>query len=69
LSRRGGGLTILPKRVERDEPLHLLVDSTGIKIYGEGEWLDQKHGVRSRRRWRKLHLGIDAIHMRSSPWN
>jgi transposase len=60
LSRRGGGLTILPKRVDRTEPLHLLVDSTGLKIYGEGEWLDQKHGIRSRRRWRKLHLGVDA---------
>jgi hypothetical protein len=60
LSRRSGGLTILPSRIRRDEPLHLLVDSTGLKIYGEGEWLDQKHGVRSRRRWRKLHLGIDA---------
>lgn len=34
--------------------------STGIKIYGEGEWLDQKHGVRSCRRWRKLHLAVDA---------
>ena len=60
LSRRGGGLTILPKRIDRDEPLHLLVDSTGLKIYGEGEWLDQKHGIRSRRRWRKLHLAVDA---------
>ena len=60
LSRRGGGLTILPKRIRRTEPLHLLVDSTGLKIYGEGEWLDQKHGIRSRRRWRKLHLGVDA---------
>jgi transposase len=59
-SRRGAGLTILPKRIERDEPLHLLVDSTGVKVYGEGEWLDEKHGVRSRRRWRKLHLGVDA---------
>ena len=59
-SRRGGGLTILPKRIERNEPLHLLVDSTGVKIYGEGEWLDQKHGIRSRRRWRKLHLAVDA---------
>jgi hypothetical protein len=60
LSRRGGGLTILPKRIDRTEPLHLLVDSTGLKIYGEGEWLDQKHGIRSPRRWRKLHLGVDA---------
>jgi hypothetical protein len=42
LSRRDGGLTILPKCVDRAEPLHLLVDSTGLKIYGEGEWLDQK---------------------------
>jgi hypothetical protein len=60
LSRRGGGLTILPMRLDPAEPLHLLVDRTGLKIYGEGEWLDQKHGIRSRRRWRKLHLGIDA---------
>jgi len=60
LSRRGGGLTIFLKRIDRDEPLHLLIDSTGLKIYGEGEWLDQKHGIRARRRWRKLHLGVDA---------
>src|SRR5580693_3469144 len=60
LSRRGGGLTILPKHIDRLEPLNLLVDSTGLKIYGEGEWLDQKHGIRSRRRWRKLHLGVNA---------
>jgi transposase len=60
LSRRGGGLKVLAQRVEQDQPLHLLIDSTGVKIYGEGEWLDQKHGVRSRRRWRKLHLAVDA---------
>jgi Transposase DDE domain len=53
-------LVILPNQAGRDEPLHLLAGSTGLKIYGEGEWLDQKHGVRPRRRWRKLHLGIDA---------
>ena len=51
---------ILPKTVGREEPLHLLVDSTGPKIYGEGEWLDQKHGIRSPQRWRKLHTGVDA---------
>ncbi|HKD76878.1 MAG TPA: IS5 family transposase, partial [Ktedonobacterales bacterium] len=55
-----GGLTILPKAVGREEPLHLLIDSTGLKIYGEGEWLDQKRGIRSPRRWRKLHLAVDA---------
>ena len=59
-SRRGGGLRVLPQRVERTEPLDLLIDSTGVKIYGEGEWLNQKHGIRSRRRWRKLHLAVDA---------
>ena len=59
-SRRGGKLKVLPRRVERDEPVHVLIDSTGVKIYGEGEWLDQKQRVRSRRRWRKLHLAVDA---------
>ena len=49
------------KRLDRAEPLQLLVDGTGLKNCGEGEWLDQKHGIRSRRRWRKLHLGIDAV--------
>jgi hypothetical protein len=54
------GLTISPKRVGRAEPLHLPVDSAGLKIHGEGEWLDQKHGIRSRRRWREPHFGVDA---------
>ena len=60
LSRRGVGLTVRPKDIYRTDPLHLVVDSTGLKIYGEGEWLDAKHGSRSRRRWRKLHIGINA---------
>jgi transposase len=42
------------------EPLHLLVDSTGLKLCGKGEWLVEKHGTRTRRSWRKLHLGINA---------
>jgi Transposase DDE domain len=42
------------------EPLHLLVDSTGLKLCGPGEWLLEKHGTRTRRSWRKLHLGVDA---------
>ena len=68
LSRRGGGLAILPRAIGREEPLHLLVDSTGLKIYGEGEWLDQKRGVRSPRRWRKQRLGVDAGTHELSPW-
>src|SRR3954470_11314124 len=41
-------------------PLHLLVDSTGLKLCGPGEWLIEKHGTKTRRSWRKLHLGMDA---------
>ena len=40
-------------------PLHLLIDSTGIKVEGEGEWHARKHGGPKRRVWRKIHLGID----------
>ena len=40
-------------------PLHLLVDSTGIKAEGEGEWNARKHGGSKRRLWRKIHIGID----------
>src|SRR5437763_14229848 len=42
------------------EPVHLPVDSTGLKLYGAGEWLLEKHGTRTRRSWRKLHIGVDA---------
>ena len=40
------------------EPMHLLVDSTGLKLYGAGEWLVEKHGTKTRRSWRKLVWGI-----------
>ena len=40
-------------------PLHLLIDSTGIKVEGEGEWNARKHGGPKRRVWRKIHIGID----------
>ncbi len=49
----------IPARVN-PAGLHLLVDSTGIKIMGEGEWKTKKHGAEYRRQWRKVHLGIDA---------
>ena len=42
------------------EPVHLLVDSTGLKLCGPGEWLVEKHGTQTRRSWRKLHIGLDA---------
>jgi hypothetical protein len=40
--------------------LHVLIDSTGLKVYGAGQWMVEKHGQRSRRCWRKLHLAVDA---------
>src|SRR5215217_6941401 len=41
-------------------PVHLLVDSMGLKLCGAGEWLIEKHGTRRRRSWRKMHIGVDA---------
>jgi len=40
-------------------PIYIVVDSTGLKVYGEGEWKTRKHGISKRRTWRKLHLGVD----------
>ncbi len=61
LSRRAATLDVPRPRSGRGaEPLHLLVDSTGLKLCGAGEWLVEKHGTRTRRSWRKLHIGMDA---------
>ena len=61
LSRRANGLSIAQAmRQAGSIPVHLVVDSTGLKILGEGEWLAQKHKIKGiRRRWRKLHLGLN----------
>lgn len=48
------------RRAEENGPLHVLVDSTGLKVYGAGQWLEDKHGAKARRSWRKLHLALDA---------
>ena len=47
-------------RVPEKEPAHVLIDSSGLQIYGAGQWLEEKHGARARRSWRKLHLALDA---------
>ncbi len=60
LSRRQKHLQVTLTYQRRNEALHLLVDSTGIKMLGEGEWKRKKHGADYRRQWRKVHLGIDA---------
>jgi hypothetical protein len=59
LSRRAGTLEVSRLR-PGSEPVHLLVDSTGLKLCGQGEWLAEKHGTKKRRSWKKLHLGVDA---------
>jgi hypothetical protein len=58
LSKRGKGLKVnLPKKA--NSSLNIVMDSTGLKIYGEGEWKVRQHGVSKRRTWRKLHVGVN----------
>ena len=60
LSRRHPGLQVdLPVKPTH-KPRHLVADSTGLKLYGEGEWQVRQQGWTQRRTWRKLHLGFDA---------
>jgi len=60
LSRRASSLNVTLPRHKKNEPLHVLVDATGLKVFGEGEWKVRIHGVGKRRTWRKLHLAMDA---------
>jgi DDE family transposase len=60
LSRRARTLAVAPQIRTANGPVHLLVDSTGVKLSGPGEWLVEKHGTKRRRAWRKLHLAVDA---------
>jgi IS5 family transposase len=59
LCRRRRALSVELPRLKKSEPLHMVVDSTGIKVYGEGEWKVRQHGYTRRRTWRKLHIGVD----------
>ena len=59
VSRRLGSLQIKLPVKKKESARHLVVDSTGVKVYGEGEWKTRQHGISKRRTWRKLHLGID----------
>ena len=61
LSRRGETLEVpRPRSGSGAEPVHLLVDSTGLKLCGAGEWLIEKHGTKTRCAWRNLHIGLNA---------
>jgi len=65
LCRRQAGLTVdLAVELNKAEPvsmepLHLVVDGTGLKVFGDGEWKARQHGVSKRRTWRKVHLAVD----------
>ena len=60
LSRRGRAFAARQPRCDTSNgPMHLVLDSTGLELFGQGEWDAAKHG-RARRRWRKLHLAVDA---------
>jgi IS5 family transposase len=59
LSRRRATLELALPRTRRAEALHVVVDSTGVKVFGEGEWKVRQHGYTFRRTWRKVHVGVD----------
>ena len=60
LSRRGRAFAgRQPRACAGDGPIHLMLDSTGLKLFGQGEWDPAKHG-RRKRRWMKLHLAVNA---------
>lgn len=60
LCRRRQRLSVpLGQNQGQNQSVHLVVDSTGFKVYGEGEWKVRQHGWSKRRTWRKLHLGIN----------
>lgn len=59
LCRRAKNLNVPITRFDNDDPIHIVVDSTGLKVYGEGEWKVRQHGWGKHRTWRKLHLGVN----------
>src|SRR6185369_4346982 len=59
LSRRAAEVEVALGALPRSGPVHLVVDSSGFKVFGEGEWKVRQHGWSKRRTWRKLHLGVD----------
>lgn len=59
ISRRSKKLSKVLKRLRRKGSVDVVFDSTGLKVYGEGEWKVRAHGAGKRRTWKKLHVGID----------
>jgi hypothetical protein len=61
ISRRSAALNKELKRLFKREAKDIVFDSSGLKVYGEGEWKVKVHGKSKRRTWRKIHIGIDPI--------
>lgn len=59
ICRRQKNLEVGLGHIPRQGSLHVVVDATGLKVFGDGEWKVRQHGYSKRRTWRKLHLGID----------
>ena len=60
ISKRAKTVNVKYRNPSRGPITHVVVDATGLKVFGEGEWKTRKHGSEKRRTWRKLHLAIDA---------
>ncbi len=60
VSKRAKSVNVSFKTSTRGEIAHPVIDSTGLKVFGEGEWKVRKHGKERRRIWRKLHLAVDS---------
>jgi hypothetical protein len=74
-SRRAKTLTVMIPRRSRRGPIDGVVDSTGLNVYGEGEWKVRQQGAGKRRTWRKIHLAVDAdvkdvlaVEVTTEPW-
>ena len=57
--KRAQEIPAISKKLSNKHPIDLVIDASGVKIYGEGEWKVKVHGTSVRRRWLKLHIGMD----------
>jgi len=61
ISKRAKTIEVNYRMPARGPVMHLAIDATGLKVFGEGKWKVKKHGAEKRRTWVKLHLGVDAL--------
>jgi hypothetical protein len=60
-SKRAHELSHIPKKLSCRRPTDLVIDASGVKVYGEGEWKVKIHGASKHRKWLKLHVGMDPV--------